>query len=453
MQAADDRSQWVNRQIQAALANRQATELLIHADAFEAGGTPLTVVDAQRIMDCLRESPHRFYNLTILFLRLDDSAVLNVFRHGLALCKHVTQVHLGSTKLTDEGLMDLLLPVCYNTSVTSLDLRNNGIQGPRAGDFLRNVLRGNNSLLKLSLRGNRLGEGVLGLGQGLAGNDRLQTLNLCACGICCDGLARICSDGRASVLLAPGVGNKTLTNLDLSFNNIQFASVALYRFPQLKVLSLAHNFLGPVGARALEPGLAAAKHLESLVLRGCELGYDGVWNLVPEGRVNRSLTHLDLRSNGRDAIGSNVVALAALCPNLDHLQINDQFLGEENRRRLDLLLERRLLCTVAQALAGSTFSDLFQFVEAARRHDHGLSAIFLILRNDGDDHFYAAHKEEVKSRQQYWLLLAQVKQLQAEKQEQSALHDAAVAEWKRQVDKLKAERNTKPHDSARRKRK
>jgi hypothetical protein len=107
---------------------------------------------------------------------------------------------------------------------------------------------------------------------------------------------------------------------------------------------------------------------------------------------------------------------------------------------LDLLLDSKRLCTAAQALAGSPFSTLFRFVEEqAHCHEHGLSAIFVILQNDGNDHFYTAHKEKVNSQQQQALLLAEVEQLQAEKQEQSTLHEAAVAELN-PVDKLKAEK-------------
>jgi hypothetical protein len=68
-------------------------------------------------------------------------------------------------------------------------------------------------------------------------------------------------------------------------------------------------------------GLAEARtHFESLVLRGSYLKDDAVMTkLVPDGQVNRSLTHLDLRSNGivADLDAEHVIAFASRCTNLD----------------------------------------------------------------------------------------------------------------------------------------
>jgi hypothetical protein len=95
-----------------------------------------------------------------------------------------------------------------------------------------------------------------------------------------------------------------------------------------------------------------------------------------------------------DGGGENaVLALAARCTNLDRLDVGDEdvLLHLDEPHRLDLLLDRKRLCTAAQALAGSSFSILFQFVEEqGHRHEHGLSAILVILQNDGDGHFYTA---------------------------------------------------------------
>jgi hypothetical protein len=50
-----------------------------------------------------------------------------------------------------------------------------------------------------------------------------------------------------------------------------------------------------------------------------------------------------------------------------------------------------------QALAGSTFSTLFRFVEEqAHRHEYGLGAIFVVLQNDGDDHFCKANNRRIE---------------------------------------------------------
>jgi Leucine Rich repeat len=182
--------------------------------------------------------------------------------------------------------------------------------------------------------------------------------------------------------------------------DVKLHTFLLQRFPALTVLRLTANNLGFLGAVALAPGLAAAGHLEELYLSNCQLGNDGVGNLVPVGQVNWTLTRLELGGNNiqHGVGGDNVVALAARCINLDHLAVGGRgILDPDQQRRLDLVLERKRLCTTAQALAGSSFSVLFQFVEEhAHGHEHGLGAIFVILQNDGEDHFCTAHDRTVQ---------------------------------------------------------
>jgi hypothetical protein len=93
-----------------------------------------------------------------------------------------------------------------------------------------------------------------------------------------------------------------------------------------------------------------------------------------DGRVNRSLTHISL--NGKNGIQGivgreNVVALASRCTNLERLYLEENTLHMytyEQHRKLDLLYDRKRLCTEASALAGSPFSVLFRFMKKAHRH-------------------------------------------------------------------------------------
>jgi Ran GTPase-activating protein (RanGAP) involved in mRNA processing and transport len=324
---------------------------------------------------------------------------LNVFCNGLPLCTSVTvtTVALIATQLGNEEL-ERLLPAFYNTSVTELHLPRNRIQGQRGGEVVRVLLVGNNTLLNMDLRGNPFGpEGAVGLGQGLAVNKWLQKLILSDCDIGNDGLANL-------VLSMGGMSNTSLTLLNLLSNSIEGeeggrqVTLLLPRFLALNKLCINSNNLGPRAARALAPGLAAASHLESLDLSHCQLGNDGLTNLVPDGQVNRSFTHLNLDRNYiRGSVGGeNVIALAARCTNLDSINVGVMTLCPDDQRRLDLLLDRKRLCTEASALAGSAFSVLFRAMEDAHRHEHGLSAIFLILQNDGDDYFSTAHNRAIE---------------------------------------------------------
>jgi Leucine Rich repeat len=404
--SADD--PFVAAAIQAALANESKTGLYLHGHVDDDNDPrPLTAHDARIIVDSLRATT-RIEDLTIWHFLLQDDAALNVFRDGLPLCTSLTSLNLFDTRLGNEEL-EILLPAFYNTSITSLNLSitplglgfRNNIHGPRGGAVLCNLLAGNNNMVSLNLSCNLIGpECTLGMKQGLFYDNaaRLQKLNLYCCHIGINGLANLLAlpagDGACMIK------NNTLTDINLGDNSIAGAEggrlvcLLLQRFPALNVLVLGRNNLGPLGARALAPGLAAASRLQELDLCNCGLGNVDVSNLVPSGQVNRSLTRLDLRDNHEiqgDVGGENVVALASRCANLDRLDVSRGVLTMDQLHCLYLLMCRKRLCTAAQALAGSEFSDLFQFVqEEAHGHEHGLSAIYIILQNDGDDHFYKA---------------------------------------------------------------
>jgi Leucine Rich repeat len=200
------------------------------------------------------------------------------------------------------------------------------------------------------------------------------------------------------LLPANGMNNTALLHLNLFWNDIEGAEggqqvgMLLQHCPNLKELDLSSNNLGPLGARAMAPGLAAASNLESLNLAWCCIGNNGMMELV-----NMSLTSLNLRENDVQGLvgGENVVALAARCTNLVRLDVEIGILNPDQKRRLNLLLDpeqKQRLCIEAQALAGSTFPVLFRFMEErAHGHRHGISAIFVILQNDGDDYFCNAN--------------------------------------------------------------
>jgi Leucine Rich repeat len=396
MQTAD--TPVVAAAIQTFLADASRTELCIFnwADPILPR---LTVIDASCIIECARAANARLDAICICGCDIHNDAVLNVFLVGLPLCTSLTEVKFMKVNLGNEDL-DHLLPAFFNTAVTKLAIGSNNIQGPRGGEVITKMLVGNKNLLELDLTLlNRLGvAGGRALARVFAVNDRLQKLDL--------GNCQVGNDGLANLLPADDVINTALTELKLCVNRIEGAeggrqvALLLQRLAALKVLILDSNPLfGSLGAAALAPGLTAASHLESLALVGCGLGNDGVTKLVPDGQVNRALVHLDLRENNAQD-GECLVTLAARGMNLDSIGWNSRngniTLNPDQQRRLELLLERKCLCTAAQARAGSSFPVLFRVVEVAHRHEHGLGAIFVILLNDGDDHFCNANNRAIE---------------------------------------------------------
>jgi NLR family CARD domain-containing protein 3 len=338
----------------------------------------------------------------------DDGAVLDALCNGLLLCTSISAVTLDEVNLSINDLQRLL-PFFYNTSIQKLNLSGNNIKGHGGGNIIRDLMNGNTTLHELSLKYNALGpQGALGLGQGLASssNQFLQNLDLSFCSLGNEGLkhlvAAVATTTSSSSSSSSTSCNSSLTNLKLGFNNIEGAEggrlvmMLLHGFASsLKAISLDGNHLGPLGALALASCLTAEIHLESLDLSYNGIGNDGVANLNPiDGQVvNRTLKILDLGWNKIHGSvgGDNVVALAARCTNLDCIHVNETpLLIPDPRDRLDLILDRNRMVAKAQSLAGSTFTILFRAMEEAHHHKYGLSAIFVILQNDGDDLFCTA---------------------------------------------------------------
>jgi hypothetical protein len=162
-----------------------------------------------------------------------------------------------------------------------------------------------------------------------------------------------------------------------------------------------NNLLGPLGASALARGHEdGASRLETLTISSCSLGNNGVVGLVPTGQVSRFLTKLNLRAPNDiegTAGGENILALASVCTNLDDISVGEHVLSPDQHRRMELLLDRKRLCTAVQVLAGSPCSVLFRFVEEqAHRVEHALSAIPVILQNEGDIHFCTANNRALE---------------------------------------------------------
>jgi Leucine Rich repeat len=359
----------------------------------------LLVADARRIIDFAQANP-RFICLEIYNNAINDVAVLNVFCDGLQLCTSITTVDLRYTRLTNAALQRLR-PAFYNTIITSLRFTQSNIEGQDGGEAVGLLLAGNNTLEELHLSYNPIfgPRGATGLGQGLAGNNRLQKLKLYGCHIGNIGLANWLQSMGDTI-------HEALTYLELAYNNIEGADggrqvgLLLPRFPNLMLLCLDGNPLGTLGAHALALGLEAASHLEDLQMYSCGIGNEGVTSLVPLGQVNRSLIILNLFGNGTQghAGGENVVALAERCMNLQRLSRDTITLDSDQQRRLDfVLMGGNRLFTAAQALGGQPFPVLFQAMgEAHHHHEFGLSAIFVILLNDGDDYFCSANNREME---------------------------------------------------------
>lgn len=174
------------------------------------------------------------------------------------------------------------------------------------------------------------------------------------------------------VIEAVLVDNNTLEELNLSFN------------PQF----------GPNGARGVGQGLARNNVLQDLDLSRCNIGNEGIRNLVnavSETTTTSALTHVRLQSNNIEGtVGMQlVVSLARRLENLQVLALAGNDFSQEQQRELqeqvDDVVAGHALLRDARAMNTGTAPPprhaLFQALVEASQHAEGLSASVVILQN------------------------------------------------------------------------
>lgn len=156
----------------------------------------------------------------------------------------LTQLSLADCMLLEEGMKAVLLGLCSNRTVTSLDLKGNNMRGSGA-EAVGRLLRHNHHVKNLCLEWNSLG---------------------------------LLPDKFA--LLAEGLAvNTSLKRLDLRNNQINHAGAkylasAIKRNGYLEKLDLRWNNLGLMGCRAIQESVQYNKSLNQLQLAGIGVAAD-----------------------------------------------------------------------------------------------------------------------------------------------------------------------------------
>ena len=109
--------------------------------------------------------------------------------------------------------------------------------------------------------------------------------------------------------------NTTLKNLNLSFNSIgpagaESLTAALRANTTLTNLNLSDNDIGPAGAESLATVLKTNTTLTNLDLRGNNIGPAGAESLATVLKTNTNLTNLNLSGNNVDSAGAESLASA-----------------------------------------------------------------------------------------------------------------------------------------------
>ena len=165
------------------------------------------------------------------------------------------------------------------------------------------------------------------------------------------GDRRVKDDSAAAVLAAVLKTNTTLTNLDLSHNNLgpagaQSFATALKANTTLTNLFLSDNNIGPAGAESLATALKTNTTLTDLSLFLNNIGPAGAESLATALKTNTTLTSLDLFCNNIGPAGAESLATALKAnTTLTNLVLYDNDLGPAGAESLSTALKTNTTMT------------------------------------------------------------------------------------------------------------
>ena len=287
------------------------------------------------------------------------AALLEVIRTSPSL----THLSLSNCGIDDLGAVVISIALESNCTLTHLSLAQNLIHGPGA-NAIANGLKRNHTLRYLDLTDNDDGDSVAQeLASALESNPSLTYLDLSHSyehdersyfSVDSGEISHILfhcvliGHSGASALAKALCLNRTLTYLDVSFNNVKQAGaealgVALQTNCTLSHLYLCGNAIGDAGATSLGEGLKSNCTLTQLYLTQNRIGDHGAQALGTVMQSNQNLTHLNLQVN---LIGDAGAAALAKALKSNGIRLT----------HLDLALNK-ISCVGAEALAKALESN------------------------------------------------------------------------------------------------
>jgi Ran GTPase-activating protein (RanGAP) involved in mRNA processing and transport len=251
-------------------------------------------------------------------LSRDGSQQLNaVLRRNTVL----QELDLSGNSLGSAGLAEIAPALYRNTFIRGLELSRNGLDDIAAANILRELLRRNKTITRLSIAHNAFGSNVAAvrcIADGFRVNTTLKTLGLFSCELDDQGLS----------ILAESLGQQKrgLVNLVLSENQITCSGLralvnnATASLSTIHNLDLSKNSLFDEGATCLAETLTQKMlpSLKCLRLINCRISDDGLVALMSALEENETLENLDLEGNTFSVQG--YLALASSLPNIKGLR-------------------------------------------------------------------------------------------------------------------------------------
>ena len=311
----------------------------------------------------------------------------------------LTHVNLRGAMIFDDGAFALGNALQSNCTLTHLSLPENWISC--IGAFpLAASLESNPVLIYLDLSQNLGGDLVaLALSKAVESNCALKYLNLSQCFDCTEKgtpfpdyanvhVEMIGSEG-ASALAKALPFNRTLTYLDLQYNNIGDSGAAalgeaLQTNTTLKELYLKDNKIGETGSEALGKGLQSNHTLTHLNLDfNHDIGDSGAAAIARALQSSRSqLTRLELGCNKINSSGATSIS-EALCVNssLTHLGLWSNKIDSSGATTIaNSLQSNRTLIHLNLSSNDIGDSGAKQFAHALKNHNNTL--VYLDLSNN-----------------------------------------------------------------------
>jgi Leucine-rich repeat (LRR) protein len=242
---------------------------------------------------------------------------------------------IGST-----GFAEIASALYRNTSIQSLDVSSNGLDDLASANVLRELLRRNKTITRLSVDRNSFGNNIAAvrcIADGLRTNTTLQVLVLSSCNLIDRGLS----------ILAECLGQQKRGLVDLNLNANHITSIGLRALVDnaaaalstLTELDLSNNSLLDKGATFLAETLRLQKvpSLKDLYLFTCDISDDGFVALMSALEENETLETIGL--DGNDFSVRGYLALASSLPNIKGLRQLDFSLTISDPSVMPALLE------------------------------------------------------------------------------------------------------------------
>jgi Ran GTPase-activating protein (RanGAP) involved in mRNA processing and transport len=249
------------------------------------------------------------------------------FTSATSILKSLRGTPIQTLDLEWNGLQDGVAPlladlIANNDSLLSLNLERNEFRTEGVAAFAKALSQPTACLCNLNLAFNRCSpQACRALGEALAENKRLLTINLMQAAIVLDG---------AKHIVAGIAGNETLKCLNLQGNQaIDAFAGANVKYPSsLQELNLAGNRISNHLIEPFADKLQTAKSLVALSLEKCQFGEPGVRKVIQGVEELTRLVTVDLGGCLISHTSGDLLAeMCKRCPNINALYLDDNVIG------------------------------------------------------------------------------------------------------------------------------